>query len=95
MKGEWYEQQLLQTQQIKGASAKDDKIIMRVIVYWGYTADARYHELFRVGSLASICRYNPTPESSEGAGDASVFAGNATFVAALVCDVFRGRFEGG
>jgi len=54
----------------------------------------RFHGLFRDGSFASICRYSPTPESSEGAGDASTFAGNGGFVAALVWEVFRVRFGG-
>lgn len=48
------------------------------------------------GSLASIWRYRPTPESSEGAGeDTGLFmAGTGVFVAALACEVLRDRLEG-
>lgn len=47
---------------------------------------------FSDGSCAIIWRYKPTPESSEGAGDASALAVAATRAAALVCDIFRVRF---
>lgn len=52
-----------------------------------------YALLLREGSLASIWRYRPTPESSEGAGeDTGLFmAGTGVFVAALACEVLRDR----
>jgi len=44
--------------------------------------------LLKEGSLASIWRYKPTPESSEGAGDATgLFAADVgVLVAGLACD---------
>lgn len=47
---------------------------------------------FRDESCAMYWRYNPTPESSEGAGDPSdlLLARGATLL--LVCELFRGRF---
>ena len=49
------------------------------------------------GSLASIWRYKPTPESSEGEGEDTGFfmAGTGVLVAALACEVLRDRLVGG
>ena len=47
---------------------------------------------FRDGFCASICRYKPTPESSDGAGEASALAVAAV---RLVWDVLRGRLVAG
>jgi len=60
--------------------------------------------LFKAGSLASIWRYSPTPESSEGAGEAAApltgpggVNGTSTGTGALEelgCEVFRWRLCG-
>lgn len=48
---------------------------------------------FREGSLASIWRYRPTPESSEGAGEPSPFGVTTRVTGApLVCETLRVRF---
>ena len=49
------------------------------------------------GSLASICRYRPTPESSEGEGEDTRFlvTGTGVLVAALACEALRDRLVGG
>ena len=49
------------------------------------------------GSFASIWRYRPTPESSEGEGDdTGLFVpGTGVLVAALACEALRDRLVGG
>ena len=49
--------------------------------------------LLREGSLASIWRYKPTPESSDGTGDATGIFGLVTgvLVAGLACEAFLNR----
>lgn len=50
-----------------------------------------YADELREGSLASIWRYRPTPESSDGAGEDMTLGVVVALGAPLVCDTLRTR----
>jgi hypothetical protein len=57
----------------------------------GKWAEGVYEGLLIEGSFASICLYIPTPESSEGAGDAMGLFTIGVLVEGLVAEVLRTR----
>ncbi len=57
--------------------------------------DSLWLQIWFRPSLAIIWRYRPTPESSDGAGEANGLLVTASFGVELVCEVLRVRFAPG